>query len=80
MTNQKRLQWQCRRGMLELDLLLNDFLNTQYETLSSNEQTVFEKLLDYPDQVLFEYFMGKMKPVDKDVAHVVERIRHPSHA
>jgi len=75
-TNQRRLQWQCRRGMLELDTLLQDFLETQYDGLAKNEKDIFENLLSYSDQLLFEYLMGKMKPLDKDVAHVVERIRH----
>jgi antitoxin CptB len=70
-----RLRWQCRRGMLELDALLGDFLETGYALLNSKEQVTFRKLLDYPDQLLFDYFFGQAKPVDKDVAHVIERIQ-----
>lgn len=80
MTDYNRLQWQCRRGMLELDTLLEGFLVSQYNVLPNNEKDIFENLLTYPDQLLFEYLMGKMKPLDKDVADVVERIRHPVNA
>jgi len=73
-----RLHWQCRRGMLELDTLLQDFLQTQYAVLPDLEKEVFKNLLTYPDQLLFDYLMGKMKPIDKDVAHVIERIRDPA--
>jgi len=78
MTDLNRLHWQCRRGMLELDTLLLTFLESRYDCLSRNEQDVFAELLSYPDQLLFEYLMGKIQPIDKDVAHVVEQIRHPT--
>ncbi len=32
--NRQRLQWQCRRGMLELELFLQDFLTYDYDALS----------------------------------------------
>lgn len=63
--------------MLELDTLLQEFLETQYDILANNQKDIFENLLTYPDQLLFEYLMGKIKPLDKEVAHVVERIRYP---
>jgi len=78
MTSLNRLQWQCRRGMLELDILLLAFLESKYASLNQHEQGVFVELLSYPDQLLFEYLMGKIKPIDKDVANVVEQIRHPT--
>lgn len=78
MTELNRLHWQCRRGMLELDTLLLTFLESRYGSLSHNEQEVFAELLNCPDQLLFEYLMGEIQPIDKDVAHVVEQIRHPA--
>lgn len=78
MSDYNRLQWQCRRGMLELDTLLQDFLRDHYKTLPEKEQGVFEELLNYPDQLLFEYLMGKIRPTDIHIANVVERIRHPA--
>ena len=78
MNELNRLHWQCRRGMLELDTLLLTFLESRYDSLSRSEQDVFAELLSYSDQILFEYLMGKIQPIDKDVAHVVEQIRHPA--
>ena len=43
-------RWQCRRGMLELDLLLNNFVDKKVNTLSEQEKQSFELLLSYPDQ------------------------------
>ena len=70
-----RLRWQCRRGMLELDALLGDFVEAQYYDLKPEELRVFKDILQYPDQLLFDYFFGSGKPTDKDVSHVIERIR-----
>ena len=70
-----RLRWQCRRGMLELDLLLQGFLDGGYRALSTADKEAFRRLLEYPDQVLLEWMMGRERPVDKEIASVVERIR-----
>ena len=71
-----RLAWQCRRGMRELDELLNRFLLQRYSNLDSLQQQTFTRLLDYPDDVLLELLMGRMAPTDKDVAHIVQEIRN----
>lgn len=73
-----RLAWQCRRGMLELDLLLQAFLDDQYDSLTFDEQRAFESLLNYPDQLLLEYAMGRLLPADPALAHVVTRLRAPA--
>ena len=71
-----RLAWQCRRGMRELDELLNRFLLQRYSKLDRLQQHTFSRLLDYPDDVLLELLMGRMAPADKDVAHIVQEIRN----
>lgn len=50
-----RLRWACRRGMLELDVLLGNFLTEGYLQLSAAEQQQFEDLLLCEDQDLFEW-------------------------
>ncbi|MDP2903067.1 MAG: succinate dehydrogenase assembly factor 2 [Methylovulum sp.] len=44
-----RLQWQCRRGMLELDLLLMDYLESRYLVADQAEKTQFVELLKLED-------------------------------
>ena len=51
-----RLSWQCRRGMRELDELLQSFLAQHLAGLDKNGQEAFEILLKYPDAVLLELF------------------------
>ncbi len=70
-----RLRWQCRRGMLELDTFLDTFLDKGFRQLTDKEKTAFYTLLNYPDQFLLEYLMGRSIPLDKDVAHVAKKIQ-----
>jgi len=74
--SRNRLVWQCRRGMRELDVLLNGFLEKRFEELDEHARVSFARLLDYPDAVLLEWLMGRMVPADKDVASIVQDIRH----
>ncbi|HQN64355.1 MAG TPA: succinate dehydrogenase assembly factor 2 [Methylophilus sp.] len=46
---QRRLAWRCRRGMLELDILLERFLARYFERLSLDELRAFDAFLDLPD-------------------------------
>ena len=71
----KRIYWQCRRGMLELDSLLQSFLEHYYADLDNQERKSFEQLLTNNDTLLLEYFMGRTVPMDPDTANVVFKIR-----
>ena len=68
------LRWHCRRGMLELDLLLNAFLDGPYTDLSIDEKAQFKLMLDYPDQTLFDLLMGNMKSSDREAQLLVLKI------
>lgn len=70
-----RLVWQCRRGMRELDLLLGGFLEHGYAALAPDERKAFEHLLEYPDQLLFDYLLGGMPASDPAIAALVRRIK-----
>ena len=71
----QRLHWQCRRGMLELDVLLDRFLEVGYVQLSDGERAAFSRLLDCEDQLLHDWVMGKSEPVEDDLKQVVARLR-----
>jgi len=74
-SEQARVYWQCRRGMLELDLMLQPFVQQHYARLNRQERAALATLLAYPDQQLLEYLMGHGVPHNKDVADVAEQIR-----
>ena len=52
-TDINRLSWHCRRGMLELDVLLIPFLKERFRTLPLDDQQRFEKLIACEDQDIF---------------------------
>lgn len=70
-----QLRWRCRRGMLELDLLLNDYLNQHFERLDQDQLTLFETLLDYPDPVLLDLLLGNIQASDARLAEFISTIQ-----
>lgn len=77
MTEHPELRWRCRRGMRELDILLEDYLNKQYERASLGEQRAFKMLLELTDPQLYGYLLGKQVPTEKPLQKVVNRIINP---
>lgn len=71
-----RLRWACRRGMLELDVLLGNFLEEIYTSLEEEEQLCFVQLLSENDQDLFLWLTGKEIPSQSDFVNMVEKIRY----
>ncbi len=70
-----RLIWGSRRGMLELDLVLEPFVSNVYALLDEADQVRFQKLLEEEDQDLFVWFMRKDDPEDPDLLRIVNIIR-----
>jgi len=73
--DEARLSWQCRRGMLELDLMLQTFVEKRYANLPEKTKKAFHQLLNCQDQILLDYLMGQDIPTDKDVADVAKQVR-----
>jgi antitoxin CptB len=69
-----RLRWRCRRGMLELDLLLERFVDRELARLGADEQRALERLLDLPDDELLDYCYRRARPADPALAALVDRI------
>ena len=66
---QRRLMWKCRRGLLELDLVLNKYL----EKVPYDEE-LFE-FLDLPDNDLWEIVSGRRDDYDARFGGIVARLR-----
>lgn len=54
----RRLCWRCRRGLLELDIVLGRFVE-RYAELDEQQKIVFDELLDLPDTTLWDMISGK---------------------
>ncbi|XPF93651.1 succinate dehydrogenase assembly factor 2 [Colwellia sp. RE-S-Sl-9] len=72
--NKPRLRWACRRGMLELDVLLLPFVDEAYDDLSEENKVIFERLLVCQDPELFAWFMGHEKCEDSELNSLVQLI------
>jgi len=70
-----RIRWRCRRGLLELDLVLAAFLQQGYGDLTAGEQASFVRLLDADDNELWDWVAGRLEPTDADLHGIVERLR-----
>ena len=76
--SQSQLRWRCRRGMLELDLLLTTFIENEYDDLSREGVALFSDLLEYQDQVLFDLLLEKEVSSDSAISDLVNKIRYAS--
>ena len=70
-----RVRWRCRRGLHELDGVLESFLQSALATLDADDFARFERILDLPDPELVAYLTGRSAPADPDLLRLVERIR-----
>ena len=73
--NVERLRWQCRRGMLELDVLLEAFLDQHYAALSPRLQRHFFQLLEFPDPIIHSWCVSGKDPEDEEFRELVAEIR-----
>jgi succinate dehydrogenase flavin-adding protein (antitoxin of CptAB toxin-antitoxin module) len=62
MSDIDRVRWRCRRGLLELDLILNGFLETRYAGLDADQRERFNELLEEDDNDLLDLAMGRCEP------------------
>ncbi len=82
MVSRSQLVWQCRRGSLELDILLTRYLEQRYDVAPATEQATFRQLLSLEDQQIFQYLSGQTEPdtveITDLVAHISSLIPGPS--
>jgi len=69
-----RLKWACRRGMLELDVLLLPFVEQAFSELTFDQQVTFERLLTCDDPDLFAWFMGHKQADDPELNDMVSMV------
>jgi len=64
-----RLRWKCRRGLLELDLVLERYLR------QNPQDAELDALLDLPDNDLWDIVSGRSDRYDGDLKGIVARLR-----
>jgi antitoxin CptB len=66
-----RLQWKCRRGLLELDIVLQRFI----PTLKDEDVQPLHTLLELPDNDLWDIISGRTDYYDRRFEETVARLR-----
>ena len=70
-----RLLWRCRRGIKEMDIILQEFINVSYDQLNDEDKNAFSKLLDEQDLDILNGIMGKDKPANDRLANIINIIK-----
>lgn len=71
----QKLRWRSRRGMRELDQLMERYLAQRWLDADDAERAVFDRLLACEDDRLWRWFLGYETAEDADLHAIVERIR-----
>lgn len=78
--HQRRVIYQARRGLKELDFYIDHYVKHYYLVASDSEQQTFERLLGYEDPDLLLYFLGQDSPNDTTIAKLIGKIKAYKHA
>jgi antitoxin CptB len=70
----RALRWRCRRGMKELDVLLERYAAAALPRADAAERRLLARLLEQPDPQLAGYFLGGQVPLEPEMAALVTRI------
>ena len=66
-----RLYWKCRRGLLELDIVLQRFI----PILRDEDVRPLHQLLELPDNELWDIISGRSDDYDRSFEETVARLR-----
>ena len=69
-----RLKWNCRRGLLELDLVLERFLARE-ENLQKEVVQSLNEILELPDNDLWDIVIGRSDQYAPHLNEIVARLR-----
>ncbi len=68
-----RLHWKCRRGLLELDIVLQRLL--QQDPVQGEDLKALNSLLDLPDNDLWDIVIGRSNEYEPHLNDIVARLR-----
>lgn len=71
----ERVRWRCRRGLLELDLVLQRFVDEYYAKLGDAERRQFETLLDLSDNELWDMITLRKKQENNGLQRVLSLLQ-----
>ena len=75
MTEANKIRWQCRRGLLELDLILERFNRQHLDGLEPGQLQCLQELLAFSDNDLLDLVMGRVAAPDRRYAYILQLLR-----
>ena len=75
MNDLSRLRWRCRRGIKEMDLVFQGFLEQEYQQLNEQNKALFEKILDESDLDILDWILGRKDVTNTEYAELIEKFR-----
>jgi antitoxin CptB len=75
MSELARVRWRCRRGLMELEIILDRFLQAHYPTLSETEYAAFVELLTYQDADLWSLVAGEASEPEETKSRLIAMLR-----
>tara|TARA_B110000196_G_C20959544_1_gene573269 strand:+ start:39 stop:287 length:249 start_codon:yes stop_codon:yes gene_type:complete len=73
--NRSRLLWRCRRGIREMDIVLQEFLDQSYDILNDADKSSFSQLLNESDLDILNWIMEKDEPRNDGLKNIITLIR-----
>ncbi len=71
----ERARWRCRRGLLELDIILQRFMDRHYTQLDAHGLQQFERLLDLPDNDLWDLITARQITGDENLQQILKLLQ-----
>ncbi|MDO4643252.1 MAG: succinate dehydrogenase assembly factor 2 [Cardiobacteriaceae bacterium] len=70
-----KLAWLSRRGIKELDIVLQSYLHTDYPNATPAQQQAFARLLEYQDPDILDRLFHGINDQDPNIAALIEYLR-----
>ena len=76
MMNEKgRIRWQCRRALLELDLVFAPFLKHEFDQLNESQLNTLDELLQCEDHDLWAMINGHLPCPKEGWQEIIQRLQ-----
>ena len=69
-----RVIWKCRKGIREIDIVLNRYTEKIYPTLTPQQQELYVEFIDLDTYEILDVLFNK-KPYDKKYQEIVEALK-----
>lgn len=71
-----KLRWRCRRGVKELDVVLERFLHHHYKNADTDTQDAFKSLLELEDPIFLDMLINHIEPQNTHQKIVMKQLRN----